>query len=491
MLTELRVANFALIEQLQLSIPAGFVALTGETGAGKSLLVDALSLLLGQRAATEQIRTGADEAELEAAFSLSSDSPVLARLRAGDILGQDQTEVVLRRILSRTGRGRSYINGRLVSLQELERLSGLLVDIHGQHEQQSLLTPASQLDALDHFGGLNALRSRFVRAYNEWQESKRDLEETEARTERLREREDLLRYQVREIQDAAVQPDEERSLQEQCLRLEQVERLRTAAEQGYAALYGEEGAVLERLSAVVRNLRQLSAIDAATQLWSEQLDHAVLLLQEVAAGVRAYRDGLEDDPAQLAHVQARLVKLEALKKKYGGTLEAVMAKGEELQALLSLLEHGEDRLIGLHQEVEVRFQRASALAHELSNQRRAATKQFEDALKRELEGLHLKQARITVRVEAVQQASGLTPTGSDHVQFLFSANKGEALYPLARVVSGGECSRVMLALKSVLAEYDTIPVLVFDEIDAGVGGRLPRRLVHGYGACPVTIRFCV
>ncbi len=470
MLTELRVTNFALIEQLHLNIPSGFVALSGETGAGKSLLVDALALLLGQRATADHIRAGADEAELEAAFALPSDSPLLTRLRDADFLRDGQNELIVRRVLSRAGRGRAYVNGRLVAMQELEQLAGSLVDIHGQHEQQSLLASAAQMEALDQFGGLGTLIAAYGQAYAAWLDARLLLEEASAQARFLQEREDLLRYQAREISDANVHTGEDQALQDRCRRLNHAERLRGLAEQTYEALYGGEGALIERLGLIVRRVRDLSTIDRAAESWCEQLNEAMVVLQEVTAGVRRYREGLEDDPSQLAALETRLAQLEGLKKKYGGSLEAVRAKGAELDAQVAQLEQSQDRLDVLAADVEDRFQKARKLAAELTARRRRATSAFEEALHKELRVLHLSQAKVAVRIEPYGEPGTLGPNGSDRVQFLFSANTGEPLQPLARVASGGECSRVMLALKTVLAAHDTVPVLVFDEIDAGIGG---------------------
>lgn len=470
MLTELRVSNFALIDQLNLTVPAGFVSLTGETGAGKSLLIDAIGLLLGQRAVLEHIRTGAEESEIEASFLLPANSPLLAQLRQVDMLRADEQEVVVRRVLSRSGRSRNYFNGRLVSLHELERLAGALVDIHGQHDQQSLLNPAAQIHAIDQFGRIGPLRDRYVTAYGAWQDSVRQLEACRAEVATLREREDLLRYQAQEIADAAILPDEDVTLGERCRRLGHAERLRALSEEAYALLYSGDGAVLERVAQVGQVLKELAAIDSQSAPWSSALAQGTVLLEDVARELRSYREQVEDDPDVLGKLETRLARLEGLKKKYGGTLAAVVKKGAELDAVLQQLDGGKGREEALAAQAEEMRGAAGALATQLSLARREVIGRFESVIKKELNALHLAQARLTVRLEPLPESEDLGPLGRDRVQFLFSANSGEALQPLARVASGGEMSRVMLALKTVLAADDRVPVLIFDEIDAGVGG---------------------
>ncbi len=471
MLTELRVSHFALIEQLHLSFPAGFVALTGETGAGKSLLVDAIALLLGARATGEQIRAGAEEAELEAAFTLPEGSVLLAPLRQADVLGATDRELVVRRILSRSGRSRAYLNGRLVSLQELERFAGLLVDIHGQHEQQSLLAASAQLEALDGFARLGSLRARYAEVFTRWVAAKSQLAEAMEQARLLQEREDLLRFQLQELREAAVQADEDVTLKERCQRLAHAERLRSLAEDAYDRLYAGEGALTSQLGLVARQLRELAAIDRQAESWCEQLDQAAMGLREVSGQLRDYRETVADDPAGLAANETRLALLERLKKKYGGTIDAMLARTAEVEEQVLRLEQTEDRLGMLRAAEAEALRDAEQLAQELSTKRRQATAKFETALRKEFEALHLGAARLIVEVvQGEAGAASLGPKGRDQVQFLFSANKGEALHPLARVASGGETSRVMLALKSVLADYDTVPVLIFDEVDAGVGG---------------------
>jgi DNA repair protein RecN (Recombination protein N) len=470
MLSELRVANFALIEQLQLAVPPGFVVLTGETGAGKSLLIDAISLLLGQRAAADFIRTGSEEAELEAAFSLSDPHPLLQHLRSLDLLGSQETELIVRRVLSRSGRSRTYVNSRLVPLQSLEQLSGVLVDIHGQHEQQSLLRPAAQLAALDAFGAHDDLRGQYGQAHVRWRLARQAVAETEAQAQDLRQREELLRFQAKEIHDAAPVPGEDRQLLDELQRLRHADKLQSLSEASYQILYQDEGAVLGQLARVERQVQELAGIDRTGEDWLPEIRTIAVKLRDMVDEIRRYRDRIAADPSKLAEADDRLALLDRLKKKYGGTLEAVHRKGDELLATLSLLDRSQDRLQNLQEEERQALQEVRRLADQLSVAREGTAALLESRLQREFTALQMPHARLEVKIEQSNGDDPFGPAGQDLVEFLFSANKGEPLRPLARVASGGELSRVMLGLKTTLAAHDTIPTLIFDEIDAGVGG---------------------
>ncbi|MGE3154255.1 MAG: DNA repair protein RecN [Nitrospiraceae bacterium] len=470
MLSELRVANFALIEQLQLTVPSGFVVLTGETGAGKSLLIDAISLLLGQRAAADLIRTGSDEAELEAAFSFSDPHPALQHLRALDLLGSQESELIVRRVLSRSGRSRTYVNTRLVPLQCLEQLSGVLVDIHGQHEQQSLLRPAVQLAAVDAFGSHDELRGQYERAFERWRLARRAVTEAETQAQDLRQREDLLRFQWKEIQDAAPTADEDQQLHEELQRLRHADKLQHLSDAVYHILYQNDGAVLAQLAMVERQMQDLTGIDRASAEWLSEIRTVEVKLRDMAEEIRRYRDRIAADPSKLAEAEDRMALLERLKKRYGGTLAEVRRKGDELSATLSLLDHSQHRLQDLQEAELLAFQEVRRLADQLSVARERTAALLERRLQREFTELQMPHARLQVKIERNGGDEPLGPAGQDRAEFHFSANRGEPLRPLARVASGGEMSRVMLGLKTALAAHDTIPTLIFDEIDAGVGG---------------------
>ena len=470
MLAELRIVNFALIEQLSLQFQSGFIVLTGETGAGKSLLIDAIALLVGGRASTDQIRSGEAEAQLEAAFHLPDTHPLLQRLRLHEIIGQNESDLILRRVLSRSGRHRVYVNGNLCPQRVLEELGGTLVDIHGQHEQQSLLATAKQLDALDAFGHLLELRGKYEQAYQRWKELRTQWDVLQGDLLDRTRREDLLRFQAQEIEQAGLLPDEEERLDHERRRLVHVHRLRELTHEAYTELQADEQAVLTRLGRIGRTLGELSQTDPAMGDCDQTVTESVIQLKELAGRLRDYAQQLEADPDRQAVVEDRLDLIQRLKKKYGGTVEAILAKGKEVQEELQLLDNREARTAELTMKLDEESRRLSTFAQQLSKKRIDAAKRMTALVEAELVALKMEQAIFQATVSSDESADGHGPIGRDRVEFLLTCNPGEPPRPLGRVASGGELSRIMLALKTVLAEMDQVPVLVFDEIDTGVGG---------------------
>lgn len=470
MLAELRIVNFALIEQLSLQFQPGFTVLTGETGAGKSLLIDAIALLVGGRASTDQIRSGEDEAQLEAAFHLSDTHPLIQRLRRQDILGPNESELILRRVLARSGRHRVYVNGSLCPLRVLEELGGTLVDIHGQHEQQSLLATTQQLDALDAFGRLHELRGRYEQVYRSWRDLRTQLGALQADDVDRARREDMLRFQAQEIEQAGLLPDEEERLRSERQRLVHAHRLRELAHEAQAELQEDEQAVLSRLGRIGRLLAELVQTDPAMGGCEQAVTESAIQLKDLAGRLRDYAQQLEADPDRQAAVEDRLDLIQRLKKKYGGSLEAVVATGRRVQEELQLLENREERTAELTARLDEEARRLRTLAQQLSRKRADAAKRMTTLVGAELAAVKMEQAVFQVQVSSDESIEALGPAGRDRVEFLLSSNPGEPPRPLGRVASGGELSRIMLALKTVLAEMDQVPVLVFDEIDTGVGG---------------------
>ena len=470
MLAELRIVNFALIEQLNLQFQPGFTVLTGETGAGKSLLIDAIALLVGGRASTDQIRSGEDEAQLEAAFHLPGTHPLLQHLRLHEIIGQNESELILRRVLSRSGRHRVYVNGSLCPLRVLEELGGTLVDIHGQHEQQSLLATAKQLDALDAFGRLYELRGKYERVYQGWKELRTQLDALQSDVIDRARREDMLRFQAQEIEQAGLLPDEEERLRHERQRLVHAHRLRELTHEAHAELQEDEQAVLTRLGRIGRTLTELARTDPAMGDCEQAASESAIQLKELAGRLRDYAQQLEANPDRLAVVEDRLDLIQRLKKKYGGSVEAVLVTGRRVQEELQLLDNREERTAELTAQLDEEARRLRTLAEQLSKKRNDAAKRMTTLVGGELTALRMEQAIFQVTVSSDESAEELGPAGRDRVEFLLSSNPGELPRPLGRVASGGELSRIMLALKTVLAEMDQVPVLVFDEIDMGVGG---------------------
>ncbi len=470
MLSELRIVNFALIEQLNLQFQSGFTVLTGETGAGKSLLIDAIALLVGGRASTDQIRSGEEEAQLEASFHLPDTHPLIRRRRAQDLIGPHESELILRRGLSRSGRHRVYVNGSLCPLRVLEELAGTLIDIHGQHEQQSLLSSAKQVDALDAFGRLYELRGRYEQAYQGWKDLREQLAALQREIVDRARIEDMLRFQSQEIEQACLLPDEEEQLRQERQRLVHAHRLRELAHEVHGELQEDEQAVLTRLGRIGRALAELAQTDPAMDDCEQAATESAIQLKDLAGRLRDYAQQLEADSDRQASVEDRLELIQRLKKKYGGSIESVLTMGRQVQEELQLLDSREERTAELAARLEEEAQRLRTLAQQLSKKRMDAAKRMTTLVGAELVAVKMEQAVFQIIVLSDESEEGLGPMGRDRVEFLLSSNPGEPPRPLARVASGGELSRIMLALKTVLAEMDQVPVLVFDEVDTGVGG---------------------
>ena len=470
MLTELRVANFALIDRLSLRLRAGLTVLTGETGAGKSLLVDAIALLIGERPSAELIRTDAEEAVAEGAFALPSDSPVLARLREAGVVAADEAEVLVRRVLSRTGRHRAYVNGNLAPVQLLQSLAGTLVDIHGQHDQQSLLAASSQLDAVDAFGHLTDLRRDYAHRFRDWKEIQQAFDVAVREAEERRRREDLLRFELQEITQASLMPNEEAELSAERQRLSHARRLSETGLGVHEQLYGGDDAVVNRLGVVRLRLKEMADLDPGAADWETECHQMIVQMKDLAGRVQEYAEGLEPNADRLGAIEDRMDLIHRLTRKYGGSVDAVIRRGAELAGDVARLEADDSRIASLRKDVEEARARVVESAQRLSKDRTRAAAKLETRVRDELAALRMGQTRfqIAVRPESGDGIPG--PTGSDRIEFQFSANPGEPMRPLAAVASGGELSRVMLAMKTVLADTDRVPVLIFDEVDAGVGG---------------------
>lgn len=470
MLAELRIANFALIEQLNLQFQPGYTVLTGETGAGKSLLIDAIGLLVGGRASADQIRSGEEEAILEAAFQLTSRHPLLEQLRAKGLVGADDTELILRRVLSRSGRHRVFVNGSLCPLRTLEELGGTLVDILGQHEQQSLLSHGAQLEALDAFGRTLDLRARYQQAYQTWNDLKVQAAVVQAEAADRAQRAELLRFQHQEIEQAGLQPGEDEILQTERQRLVHARRLGELAQAAYEGLQGDEQGVLSHLTRVIRALSDLVHTDVSMQDCQQAATEAMIQLKDLAGQLRDYTENLESDPSRQTAVEDRLDLIQRLKKKYGGSIVTVVEFGERVKGELEAIATHNDTMAVLTAKVEEARESLWELALQLSKKRAEAAKRMKTFVKDELAVLKMDQAAFDIVVTSAEAIESAGPSGRDDAEFLISTNRGEPLKPLARVASGGELSRVMLALKTILAEMDQVPVLVFDEVDSGVGG---------------------
>jgi DNA repair protein RecN (Recombination protein N) len=459
MLRFLRVRNFALIDHLEIHFEDGFNLLSGETGAGKSIIVDALGLTAGAKALSETVRTGESRAIVEAVF----EADIAARL---EHLGLDAegAEIIIRREISSDGRNRVFINNQPSTVSALKELAPLLLDIHGQHDQQSLLDSASQLDLVDAFADVAELAGKVRRLGSVIQETEAQLGELVADHSRKVERLDLLRFQSDEIQKANPKPGETENIHQQLAVLTHATKLLDAAMRGYEQLYESDGSVSSVLAQTVRTLRDACQYDGRLGALADQAESARIQVQDVAAGLRDYAGRVEANPQEVERLQSRLAELERLHRKYGPDLLEHLAKVNGEMDSMGLAEAQKDKLLQQIASLREAYNK-DALA--LSRKRRAASPKLERQIIDELKSLAMPNVRFQVHWSDVAPGS----RGIDAAEFRISANPGEDLRALEKVASGGELSRIMLALRTVLVVDETGKTLVFDEVDAGVGGK--------------------
>ncbi len=489
MLAEISISNFAIIDHLRVELAPGFNAITGETGAGKSIVVDAVGSLLGGRLGLESLRTGADQAHVEGIFTLDpARIPAdLERLLNEYGLEPQEGTLILSRDVHRSGRTVARVNGRAVPVAVLQEVGQALVDIHGQSEHLSLLRTAYQLDLLDEYAGVGQLRSRVAAAVGELRRVRRDLEQLMIDERELARRTDLLRFQVDEIESAQLHPDEEEQLLHERNLLANAEKLAAGADAAYRALYagrGEAPAAIDRLGEAEAVLSELARLDPSLQPHAEAVANVVYQIEEIGRAMRAYRDAVEFNPSRLQAVAERLELISMLKRKYGNSIAEIIAYGRQAAADLQALAHREERHAGLLEREKEVLGQAGALAEELSRRRREAAQTLARQIERELGDLNMRNARFEVLIEQLPSPDGVPladgaryacdATGVDRVAFLISPNPGEPLKPLAKIASGGEMSRLLLALKTVLSDADRVATLIFDEVDVGIGGRSGR-----------------
>ncbi len=461
MLKELRIKNLAIIDDLHVRFDKGLNVITGETGAGKSILVDSLGLVLGSRAQSDLVRSGEKEAVIQAYFDVDTTH------QFPDIGAEISDELIIRRSISASGKSRAYINDTMVGLQSLAEIGRALVDIHGQHEHQSLLSVERHRDFLDLFGKLQEDKSQVGALYAEVEALKREAADLRQKVRERAQRIDLLRFQVQEIDAASLKPGEAEELTERKKILSNLSRLNELAETSYAMIYGSEGACIEKLSAVLSKLKEMASIDHTVSDIISILESARPLVEDASVSLRNYRDRYDLDPATLTEVEDRLELIRRLEKKYGDTVERIVQYGNEAGSELEGLELADERLDTVEAGLKAKEGMLLDAAAALSRKRKTIAKRMEGLIEKELKELAFANAAFVIDIkQEVVSASGF-----DKVEFLFSANPGEPPKPLAKVASGGELSRVMLALKSILAGFDRVPVMVFDEVDAGIGGK--------------------
>ncbi len=476
MLTCLRVRSFAIIEALEVELDAGLNIVTGETGAGKSILVDALQLVLGARGRPEVVRTDAEAAEVEALFDLGDQPEALGALRDQGI--ETDGELLIRRVVSASGRTRAYINGRLATLGQLKEVTKGLADISSQHEYHSLADSRHHLTYLDAFARHGSLVDEVGDAHAALVEAAARLEEVVTEERGKADREDLLRYQVNEIEKLREAVENEEALVVECERLRHAEKLGTAAGEAEAKLYSDDGSICGAISRIASSIEQVSEFDPSLQPMATQVREALVQLEDAASELGGYARDLSFDPNRLGALEDQLDRLARVKRKYGSTGAEILAYRDQAAKELDSLERYEERLDRFQREFDEAFEAATRVALALRGKRQAAAAKLSKAISKELSSLGMGEAKVTVELAGLEggpselqvEGARLSPTGIDHAELLIAPNRGEDAKPLRKIASGGELSRAMLAIKRVLAGLGPASLYVFDEVDAGVGG---------------------
>jgi DNA repair protein RecN (Recombination protein N) len=464
MLTDLTIKNVAIIDNLHITFKSGLTVLTGETGAGKSIIIDAVGLIMGSRASSDLIRSGEEEAVVEALFDISALPGIKQQLSE---VGFDcEDELLIKRTLSRSGKNKIFINGGMATLALLSDIAPRLINIYGQHDSQTLLKPENHLRLLDMFAGNEELRQKFANLFSRLASIRDLLTGLEHAEREAARRLDLLSYQSEEIAKAELKPGEEERLLEQRRLLANAEKLGGVSSEAFDRLYGGDGALLGQLKRITSSITELSAIDHSLQDTAASLEGAYLQLEDAAITLRDYSSRIESDPAALQQIDDRIDQLGRLKKKYAPTVEDILVYKVEIDAELDQLNGREQSRHALEGERDNLEGELQLLGGELTAARTKGAKKLKDALESEAHQLAMKGAIIEPTLESLAEPRS---SGFERVEFLFSPNLGEIPRPLARIASGGELSRLMLAIKQVLPDSD-VPTLVFDEVDTGIGG---------------------
>ncbi len=479
MLKTLYIKNFALIDELTIEFGSGLNIITGETGAGKSILLGALGMVLGERASTDVIRKGEDKAIIEAIIDVTNNKRVSELLKANDI--ESSQEVILRREISAKGT-RCFVNDSPATLSLLHSISELCIDLHGQHEHQSLLKVESHIRLLDDAGGLGGLVEEYRALFITLKQSKTQLEELRQKEKNLREKRTFYEFQLKEIDAVAPEPDEWEELQTEQKILENAERIFSSTNTLHEILYANDDSVHNRLVEARNILQDLARIDKSFSDSANDAQTAQALVDEITKFVQRYNSRIDFNAERLEELRERLSALASLKKKYGGTIADVLAYREQIAKEVELAENFEEEIAKWEKRIRGQQDSLSDIAERLSQKRKDTANRLSRAIVEELKKLGIPEGRLEVRFSAIEDKDGdilinntryaANANGYDEVEFLISTNLGEDVKPLAKVASGGEISRVMLALKTVLAKSDRLPILVFDEIDTGVSGKI-------------------
>ena len=479
MLKELRIKNYAIIDELSIDFKAGLNILTGETGAGKSIIIESLGLILGERASDESIRSGEDSASVEAVYDISRVKNIKEKLSESGI-ETENNELIIRRQISRSGKNRSYINDSAVNLSLLKDIGDMLVDIHGQHEHQTLLHPENHSIVLDLFGNILPLREKCRENYSNLQNLQREVNELINKERERVQKIDLLNFQKEEIDKAELNTDEDEELKREKNLTQNAERLHRYATESYDILYSSEGSVTEKLNTVITAIGELSRIDSSTEKILNDGREVLFQIEDLASRIRDYSDKIEFNPNRLSEIDDRLAEITALKRKYGANIEDILNYRKKIDEDLEILSKSQERMDRLTTEIEKLKKEMEDTLMKLAREREKASDRFESMIEKELKELKMEKVRFKVEFFYEEDDSSFIkykgkpvkffPEGIGKIEFFFSPNIGEDLKPLSKIASGGELSRVMLSIKNILTNKDSIPVLIFDEVDAGIGG---------------------
>lgn len=481
LLESLHIKNFAIIEELSLSFKKGMTVLTGETGAGKSIIIDAVGLLAGGRGSTEFVRYGTKKCVLEGEFKFRPSKDLLALLSEHEIEHVENTLLIQREIFM-SGRTVCRINGSIVTIAVLKEIGTHLIDIHGQNEHQELMMTENHSFLLDSFGQkeLHKLKKDYQNIYREYRQLTKERQEWAFNEQEIAQRLDILRYQVDEIEAAQLHPHEEENLLEEEKKLANHQAIVKALSTSYAALQGEEYSGLDTVGEAMEEMAAVENIDSSFKQLSENLSATYFQLQEIASDIYTELDGLEYDEERLNDIEARLNVIQQLKRKYGDSVEKILNHFEQSEKELKKLENREEQVDGLSRKIKTAYDKAKKLAEKLSKSRREIAIGLEKSIQKQLKELYMEKVEFSVMFKECKEPESKEPQlneqGMDKIEFFISTNPGEPLKPLSKVASGGELSRMMLAMKTIFSQSQGITSIIFDEVDTGVSGRVAQSI---------------
>lgn len=474
-LSSLRIRNLALVDELEWSLGPGTTAITGETGSGKSIIVGALKLVLGERADKTLIRTGADSCTVEAIFDMKDAGSINTELEQQGVEPCEDGQLLIKRVFSASGTNRQFINGSATTLAVLKQLGDDLVDLHGPHDHQSLLSSEKQLDLLDAYANAEALRNEYEAVWRRIHQLTSERDELASNEAALERELDLLKHQVREIEDAQLRPGEEEEITQRYSVAANARRLLELSGTALNKLVEADDAVIGRLNEIGKQLRDLERVDPGAARFSDSLHRALAELDDLASGLQSYAEDLEIEPGELATLEERVSIFETLKRKYGATIAAVIEFGDHAAERLGKIESRGEQVAALEKQIASARNELGKLGEKIRAKRKTAAPKLATSVTKHLRDLGFKRSEFSVELAPLAEPG---PHGLEGAEFLFAPNPGEPAKPLKSIASSGEISRVMLAVKSSLAAQDTISLLVFDEIDANVGGEI----AHAVGA---------